>query len=44
MSFTVNTAVMKKGWKRFSVMHMDRKGASIREGGTCTVYYHSFMQ
>ena len=43
MSFTVDTAVMKKGWKRFSVMHMDRKVASIREDGTCTVYFPSFM-
>jgi len=43
MSFTVDTAVMKKGWKRFSVMHMDRKVASIREDGTCTIYFPSFM-
>jgi len=43
MSFTVDHTTLKKGWRRFSVMHMDRKVASIREDGTCTVYFPSFM-
>ena len=43
MSFTVDFSIMKKGWKRFSVMHMERKVASIREDGTCTIYAPSFM-
>ena len=43
MSITVNQSVMAKGWKRFTVMHKDRRVASIREDGTCTVYYPSFM-
>ena len=43
MDFSVNNAVLAKGWKRFSVMHMDRKVASIREDGTCTIYSPSFM-
>ena len=43
MDFSVNNAALAKGWKRFSVMHMERKVASVREDGTCTIYYPSFM-
>ena len=43
MSLTVNRKIMAKGWTRFTVMHRDRKVASIREDGTCTVYAPSFM-
>lgn len=43
MSFTVDRNVLKKGWKRFAIMHRDRHIASIREDGSCTVYYPSFM-
>ena len=43
MSFTVNYRVLNKGWKRFTLMHMDRKVASVREDGTCTIYAPSFM-
>ena len=43
MSLTVNYSAMGKGWKRFSVMHKDRKVASVREDGTCTIYSPAFM-
>ena len=43
MSIAVNLAVLAKGWGRFTVMHKDRKVASIREDGTCTIYAPSFM-
>ena len=43
MSTSVNQTVLAKGWKRFTVMHKDRKVASIREDGTCTIYAPAFM-
>ena len=43
MSIAVNHAVLTKGWERFTVMHKDRKVATIREDGTCTIYVPSFM-
>lgn len=43
MSIAVNHAVLAKGWERFTIMHKDRKVASIREDGTCTIYAPSFM-
>lgn len=43
MSIAVNSTAFAKGWKRYTVMHKDRRVASVREDGTCTVYYPSFM-
>lgn len=43
MSIQINNNVLSKGWKRFTVMHKDRKVASIREDGSCTIYSHRFM-
>lgn len=43
MSLSVNYGIMGKGWKRFTVMHKDRKVASVREDGTCTIYAPSFL-
>ena len=43
MSIQVNNNVLSKGWKRFTIMHKDRKVAAIREDGTCTIYAPSFM-
>ena len=43
MSTAVNQSVLAKGWTRFSIMHKERKVASIRENGTCTIYAPSFM-
>ena len=43
MSAAVNQTVLAKGWERFVIMHSDRKVASIRENGTCTIYAPSFM-
>ena len=43
MSIQVNNNVLSKGWKRFTIMHKDRKVASVREDGTCTIYSQRFM-
>ena len=46
MGMLVNQRVLAKGWKRFAIMHKDRKDrkvASIREDGTCTIYLPAFM-
>ena len=43
MSLTVNMKALAKGWARFTVMHKDRRVASIREDGSCTIYAPSFM-
>lgn len=34
---------MNKSWKQYAIMHKDRKVASIRFDGSCTIYRHSFM-
>lgn len=43
MGIIVNRNALAKGWKRFMIMHRDRRVASIREDGSCTVYFSSFM-
>ena len=43
MSLVFNQSALKKGWKRYYIMHKDRRVASVREDGTCTVYYKSFL-
>ena len=43
MSIHINNNVLSKGWKRFTIMHKDRKVAAIREDGTCTIYAPSFI-
>jgi hypothetical protein len=43
MSATVNNEALSKGWKRFTIMHMDRKVVSVREDGTCTFYARKYM-
>ena len=43
MSIQINNNVLSKGWKRFTIMHKDRKVASVREDGTCTIYSQRFM-
>lgn len=43
MSILINKNVLSKGWKTFYIMHKERRVASIREDGTATVYYPSFM-
>ncbi|MBQ3481265.1 MAG: hypothetical protein IJH48_02865 [Oscillospiraceae bacterium] len=43
MSIQINNNVLSKGWKRFTVMHKDRRIASIREDGSCTIYSPKFM-
>lgn len=43
MAIGINADKLKKGWKFFDVMHMDRRVARIYEDGRCTVSYPSFM-
>lgn len=43
MSILINRNVLSKGWKKYYIMHKDRKVAVIRENGDCTVYFPSFM-
>lgn len=43
MSVLINNNILSKGWKRYQIMHLNRRVASIREDGTCTIYYPSFM-
>ena len=43
MGFHVNNRALAKGWQRFTIMHKERRTASIREDGTCTIYAPAFM-
>ena len=43
MGFRVNRSVTARGWGKYLIMHKDRHVATIREDGSCTVYYPSFM-
>lgn len=43
MSASVNNEALSKGWKRFTIMHLDRRVVSVREDGTCTFYAKKFM-
>lgn len=43
MSIEVKRNVLEKGWKRFMIMSRDRHVATVREDGTCTVYYKRHM-
>ena len=43
MSLLMNPRVLSKGWRRFMIMHQDRRVASVREDGSCTIYASSFM-
>ncbi len=43
MSLLYNAAALSKGWKKYYIMHKNRRVATIREDGSCTVYYPSFM-
>ena len=43
MGLAVDHSVLAKGWSRFTIMHRDRRVASIREDGTCSIYAPSFM-
>ncbi|MBR3737949.1 MAG: hypothetical protein IKN26_04340, partial [Eubacterium sp.] len=43
MSLVFNHSALTSGWKRYYIMHKNRRVASIREDGTCTVYYKSFL-
>ena len=43
MSITVRRDKFSKGWRAYYIMHCDRRVATVREDGGCTVYYPSFM-
>ena len=43
MSITINNKVFTKGWARYTIMHKNRRVASVREDGTVTIYAKSFM-
>lgn len=43
MSILINRNALSKGWKCFYIMHKDRRVATIRENGNCTIYFPSFM-
>ena len=43
MGIEVKRNVMEKGWKHFMIMSQDRRVASIREDGTCTIYAKRLM-
>lgn len=43
MSLVFNRNALAKGWTRYYIMHKNRRVATIREDGTCTVYYKSFL-
>ena len=43
MSLVLNNNALNKGWKRYYIMQKNRRVASVREDGTCTVYFKSFL-
>ena len=43
MSLVFNQSALARGWKRYYIMHKNRRVASIREDGTCTLYFKSFL-
>ena len=43
MSVFINHSSLAKGWKRYQIMHKNRRVASIREDGSCTIYFPAFM-
>lgn len=43
MSLVLNNNALNKGWKRYYIMHKNRRVASVREDGTCTIYFKSFL-
>ena len=43
MDIEVKRNVIEKGWKRFMIMSQERRVASVREDGTCTIYAKRLM-
>ena len=43
MSFTVKSGAFDKGWTRYTIMHKNRRVASVREDGKCTIYSRRFF-
>ena len=40
---TVVQRQISRTWQQYTIMHLDRRIASIRSNGTCTIYAASFM-
>ena len=34
---------VSRTWQQYTIMHLNRRVASIRSDGTCTIYAASFM-
>ena len=43
MSITMRNDSFSKGWNRYTIMHKNRRVASVREDGTVTIYSKTFM-
>ncbi|MBR3416995.1 MAG: hypothetical protein IKH09_09905 [Clostridia bacterium] len=43
MSIKIEKNAFVKGWARYTIMHKNRRVASVREDGTVTIYAKSFM-
>ncbi|MBQ9210944.1 MAG: hypothetical protein IJ153_04520 [Clostridia bacterium] len=43
MSFQVDLSALARGWGKYFLMHGDRRVATLREDGRCTIYYPSFL-
>lgn len=43
MSIRINNNAFFKGWTRYTIMHKNRRVASVREDGTVTIYAKTFM-
>ena len=43
MSLSIKNNAFDKGWKNYTIMHKDKRVASIRDDGDCTIYNKSLM-
>lgn len=43
MSILIDNSVFSKGWARYTLMHKNKRVASIREDGAVTIYSKKFM-
>ncbi len=39
----INAGVLKKGWERFDIMHLERHVATVYEDGRCVIRFPSFL-
>lgn len=43
MGALIDNSKLKKGWTRYTIMHKDRRVASVREDGSCKIYSRRYM-